>query len=38
MEEKFDREKLEKEAQEFMDSFRTKMKGIADETLGELLR
>lgn len=33
---KYDEEKLQKDAQEFMDSFRTKMKAIADETLGEL--
>lgn len=33
---KYDAEKLQTEAQAFMDSFRMKMKSIADETLGEL--
>lgn len=32
----YDAEKLQKEAQEFIDGFKIKMKKIADETLGEL--
>ena len=33
---KHDAEKLQKDSQEFMDKFRSRMKDIADETLGEL--
>lgn len=33
---KYDEEKLQKDAQEFMDKYRVKMKDISDEILGEL--
>jgi hypothetical protein len=33
---KYDTEKLEKDAQDFIDKFRTKFKAIADECLGDL--